>query len=222
MKRNLINEVKEKFPNVNDVFFNEENNKLLILENDFKTKTSAVYLTDNKFLSTEKLPFVNAYRAYWVDKNHVLVAYKEGNKSILAKYNLADKSASLTNLPDNNTFLDPQISNDEIIRFFYKEPSAEKPWGFLDLDKKMIIRAFFKESNPVSSVQNGRMGGFTESSSQAKKQLFLYEIASNKMIVRSEDVDNPYALAVSPDGENIIFAVSTPNGETRLYSNRKP
>lgn len=225
VKRNFFNEVKSKYPYVTAAFYNEENDKILILENDLITKNFNAYITDNQISSPLKLPFSNIYRVQWADKDNVLVAYKESNsKSLLATYNLSDKSTKITTFPDKNYFIDPIMSDNSIIRFLYLDnANTEKPWGFLDLNKGTIDRVFFESSNPTSIVRNGRMAGFSQKITGNNKtnKLFLYDNLAKKITIRNDSVEYPQHLAVSPDGNTIVFVAGNPAGESRFYINRK-
>lgn len=184
IQRNVFQEAKTKYQYVNAVFYHEDNDKMLVLENDMITRNSSAYVTDSQFSASQKLPFEDIYRVQWADKDHVLVAYKEKDgKSVLAAYNIEDKNIKITALPSNHYFIDPVPSDHGIIRFLYlDDPRTEMPWGFLDLNKGTIDRIYFESCNPESIMRNGRMAGFSQSSSENNQnnQLFLFDNSTKK------------------------------------------
>lgn len=222
IKRNLFKEIKDKYPLARKVYYNEENNKVIIFQEDIISKTNVVFITESDFSIAKKLPFENVYRVQWADKNNVLVAYKDSNNE-LAKYNLSNGSIVTTTLPKDNYFIDPVISDNGIIRFLYLNDSRkETPWGFLDLNKGSINRVCFESCNPTSIVRNARMAGFFESDSDDFiSRLFLYDNHTENITVRNNSVELPQALAVSPDGKTILFVSGNLNGESKFYINKK-
>jgi hypothetical protein len=144
VKRNLLVEAIKKNSYASSVFYNENNDKMLLLQTKMVSKTIApvtdgflttAYVTKSDFSSPQSLPFKYVSRVQWANDKNVLVCYKDSNnKSYLAKYNLSDKSIVTTALPDKTYFIDPVISDNQIIRFLYLETQGLtfRPWGFLD------------------------------------------------------------------------------------------
>lgn len=223
-KRFLFWEARKTFPAAAAVFYNEENDKMLILEADLISKTNKAFVTAGDFTSPEQLPFKNIYRVQWADNKRVLVAYKDGNhNSFLALYNLTDESTTTLTLPEKSFFIDPVIYDQDLIRYLYlDEPANEGPWGFLNLNTWQADHIYFECSVVVSLVKNGRMAGFIPSSSQnihLNNQLFVYDNTGKEISLRDRTVDYPQALAVSPDSRSIVFTVVNPAGESKFFLN---
>lgn len=217
--RNFRNEGKDKNLSICDAFYNEESGKLLFTEADASGNTTAAYVSGADFSSPEKLPFSGIYRVQWVDSNHVLVAYKDGEKSVLAKYGLDDKSTILTTLPENNFFLDPLICDNGLIEFLYLEPqNMEHPRGLLNTNDGTISRVYFDSCNPESQPRNGRIAAFTDSDEE--KQLYLYNTADNTSTIRGKAQGYPSSVAVSPDGKTIVFFCTDFSGSRKSYINK--
>lgn len=201
-----------------DAVYNEANGKLLFTETDQSGKITAAYVSDSDLSSPQQLPFSGIYRVQWADKSHVLVAFKEGDKSVLAKYGLDDKSVVLTELPYNNFFIDPVICDNGSIDFMYLETrDAAKPVGLLNTTDGTISRIYFEDCNPKSLVRNGQIAAFTDSGDEHK--LFLYNTKDNTSMIRGTVHDYPFAVAVSPNGSTIAFASSDLTGKRTFYIN---
>lgn len=222
--RDIFSEAKKKYVDVTSAFYNENNNKILILEN-ILNKNNA-YIVDNQLNNPKKLPFKNIYRVQWADKDTILVAYKESIRtSVIATYNLHDESVKITRLKEGIHFIDPIVFDNNIVRFLYHdEPHGEAPWGFLDLNKGVIDLILFESCNPMSMVSNNRMVGFsnTNQNYMSASKLFLYDNDSKTMTIRNSEVYYPIAVAVSPDGKKIIYSSSDgKGGECKFYLNIK-
>lgn len=218
--RDLFNEARNKYPGVSAVYYNEDNNKILL---GVLRPSQEAYLTDEGLESFQKLPFKNIYRVQWADKENVLVAYTEDSGGILAKYNIIDETYQVTNLPENNYFIDPVISDKGIIRFLYlNDPYHEMPWGFLDINKGIIDRIYFENCNPISIVRNNRMVGFSQTnpSNNLNSKLFLYNNETKTTIIRNDSVDYPCCVAVSPNGSKVIYGAGIREGK-KYYINTK-
>lgn len=224
-KRNIFIDAKQKFNYVNSVLYNEENNKLLIFEDDTVSKTNGAYICDSKLINSEKLPFNNIYRVQWANNSNVLIAYKQNNQSLLARYNLIDKSIIVTELPVDNYFIDPIRSENNIIRFLYLDnPRTEIPLAFLDLNDSTVKRIKLDNPNPISIIKNGKIAFFSPASANSTtlNNLMVYDITAQKLSVRVGNIELPQALAVSPDGNMIIYVVGSSDGaEGKFMINKK-
>jgi hypothetical protein len=210
---------KANINNVNDAIYNEVAGKLLYSVTNKGGNITDIYLSNINFSSSERLPFENVYRIQWEGNDHVLVAYKDGSKSMLADYSVKDKSSVLTELPDNNYFIDPLVCDNGLIRFFYLEVNDSKaPYGFLDVQKGTISRVLFDEANPISLMRSGKMAAFSESGSYPNtvSTLYLYDTATNQSIICGTKVKNPDTAAVSPNGTTIVYTCSVANGNKVL------
>jgi hypothetical protein len=212
---------------IGDAFYNEQTGKLLFSESGKTGTITGTYVSDINFSSPQKLPFSRIYRVQWLDNTHVLVGYKDGDKSLLAKYGLNDKTTIVTTLPDKNFFIDPSACNNGIIEFMYLETqSEERPIGFLYPESGTISRVSFTDCIPSSLLNNGRMVSYTNVpwGSSEKSKLNLYDTATNTNTLRGDFPNYPGSNAVSPDGSTIVFSSYTNvnnNVVDKFYINKK-
>lgn len=200
---------------IGDAFYNEQAGKLLFEETDAGGNVVGAYLSGLSFAAPQKLPFSGVYRVQWADPAHILAAYRDGGKSVLALYGLKDQSTVLTVLPDGNFFLDPQICDDGSLAFLYLEPrDSAEPFGILRPQTGEMARVLFQSANPRGLMRQGRMAFFSQAGTypDIRADLLLYDAASNRSILRAERTELPVAAAVSPDGKDIFYVTSHADG----------
>lgn len=228
-KRNFLDEAKADYPYACSAVYNENNGKLLILENDSDMNINDAYITNTDFTSPTKLAFKNVSSVCWADANTALIAYKDADASVyIAQYSLSKKSTVVTKLPDKSYFIDPVMSDGGMIRSMYLQSITDlgTPWGFLNVNTGVYDRVYFKSCNPFSMVRSGRMAAFTRDMTSADTyltatELYLYDNSTKTKTVRSKNISSPSGIAVSPDGKTIVYTTYQTDAGIRFYINQK-
>ena len=210
-------EALKAFPKTDVTNIQEKTGNVLLSYNQ-----KAAYANED-FSNVVELPFKNISRVCWADEKNILVAHLDGeNKTCtLSRYNIETTSVENMVLPQYNYFLDPERVSEDIIFFTFNglDHGGGMDIGVLNQQVKGIYRFYIDNMCTMSKVRDNYLAGVISETIDYDSPMyaFIYNFTTNQMqIVERNARQYMSNVAVSPNGENIVYTIFE-NGTLHFY-----